>query len=382
MSRNLTVIATVFAVCLALVLLGGLVWANTAYVRDQPVAKDFVVPWLAARTFIQYGDSPYGEPAAQRAQIVYYGKLADAGQDPLSLWLTGWQPARTLLPFVLLFPVLWIYGAFSLNTGSGIGLIVLALAGLLLALREERDELAGGLLLLILFAPRITGIFIFFIAWWIIYQRRWRILWGFLMSLVLLLALSFLFLPDWVVPFLGGLLTHLVNNPGLSVTSILASWSPIVGPRIGWVISGGLLLVLFVEWGNTLRKDPRHFLWTVSLTLVATPLLGIPMLPREYGFLFIPLVLFLSILDERWSSRSTFGARDERRPRRWGVAGITLILILAGSWLLALQLSAANADAALADTLFLLLPLSLFIGLYWMRWWYVRPRHDEILSLS
>jgi hypothetical protein len=413
MSRNLTRIAIVFAAFLALAILGGLVWANTVYVRDQPVEKDFLIPWLAARTFIQYGDSPYGEPAVQRAQIVYYGKLATEDEDQLQLWLpmpvelfyfpfalttdyvlayslwmtfleialvalgflslrlTGWQPARTLLPFVLLFPVLWIYGAFSLNSGTGVGFIVLAMAGLLLALREERDELAGGLLLLVLFAPRMTVVFLFFITWWIIYHRRWRILWGFLMSLILLLALSFLFLPDWFIPFLGGLLTHLSNTPGFPLTNIFASWSPVIGPRVGWVISGGLLLVLFIEWGNTLRKDSRHFLWTVSLTLVATPLLGIPMLPGEYVFLFIPLVLFLSILDERWS-----------RPRRWGVAGIALIVILAGSWLLPLRLSSANANTALTDFLFLLLPVLLLIGLYWMRWWYIRPRHAEIMSLS
>ena len=403
MSRHLTNIFIIASILLALAILGGLVWANTIYVRAHPVEKDFLVPWLGARTFLQYGDSPYGDPATQRAQIVYYGRLAAAGQDPLVLWLpfplelfylpfalikdytlaravwmtcleialaalaflslrlTGWKPARTLLPVVLLFPLLWVYGALSLVSGGGIGFIVLALVGFLLALRNERDELAGGLLILLVCAPRITGVFLLFMLWWIIYQRRWRIIWGFLMGLALLLALSFLLLPDWFMPFLSGMISHASYHPGISSMSLFAAWSPVVGPRLGWVLIGGLLLMLFIEWGAAFRNDFRPFLWAVGLTLAATPLLGIPMAPADFVVLFIPLMLFLSILAERWS-----------RPGRWGVAGIVLIATLAGLWLLPLALVAANAHAALADVLILLLPVLLLFGLYWMRWWFIR----------
>ncbi len=412
MSRTITNILVIASILLALAILGGLVWANTVYVRANPLEKDFLVPWLGARTFLQYGDSPYGEPATQRAQIVYYGRLATEAEDPLqlglpfplelfyfpfalvtdyalaraiwmacleialvalaflSLRLTGWKPARTLLPLVLLFSLFWIYGAFSLASGSAIGFLALAMAGFLLALQEGRDELAGMLLLLSLSAPRMTGVFFLFILWWIFYHRRWRVVWGFLMGLLLLLALSFLLLPDWFLSFLRGLLPSLSNNPGLSLTRFLASWSPVAGPRLGWVISAGLLLVLFIEWGNTLRKDPRQFLWTVSLTLVATPFLGIPMRPNDYVFLFIPLVLFLSILAERWSRRG-----------RWGVAGIALLVILVGSWLLPLQLGEANAPATLRHSLHFLLPVLLLIGLYWMRWWFIYSRRAGVEAL-
>jgi hypothetical protein len=402
MSRTLTVITTTFLVCLALASLGGLVWANTINVRTQPVEKDFLVPWLGARTFLQYGDSPYGDPATQRAQIIYYGRLAAEGQDPLRLWLpfpvelfyfpiaivpdynlaraiwmtcleiamvalgflslqlTGWKPGRVFLPVVLLFPLLWVYGAFSLFSGSSSGFIALALVGFLLSLRDERDELAGGLLLLVVSALRLTGVLAFFIFWWIIYQRRWRVLWGFLMGLAVLLALSFLFLPDWFLPFLHGLLSHFAYNPGFSSTGIFASWSPVVGQRLGWVLAAGLLLVLFFEWGNTIAKDFRALLWMACITLSVTPLLGIPMVLREYPILFIPLILFLAIL-------------AERRPwlRRWGVSGISLLVILVGLWLLTFALVRANAYATLVNVLILLTPVLLIVGLNWMHWWFI-----------
>ena len=402
MSRTFTVLTAILLVCLALAALGGLVWANTIYVRTQPVEKDFLVPWLGARTFIQYGDSPYGAPATQRAQIIYYGRLASEGQDPLMLWLplpvelfyfpialvtdyvlaraiwltcleaalvglgmlslrlTGWKPGRIFLPVVLLLPLLWVYGVFSLVSSNATGFIALALVGFLLALRSEADELAGGLLILLVSAPRLTGILAFFIFWWIIYQRRWRILWGFLMGVAVLLGLAFLFLPDWFLAFLGGLFSHFANNPGFSSTSIFATWSPVVGLRLGWVLAAGLLLWLFFEWGNTLTKDFRAFLWTASLTLSVTPLLGIPMVPSEYLFLFVPLMLFLAILAERqpWL-------------RRWGAAAIAQVVFLAGLWLLTLFLVRANVYVTLNVVLFLFLPVALVVGLTWMRWWFI-----------
>ena len=132
-----------------------------------------------------------------------------------------------------------------------------------------------------------------------------------------------------------------------------------VGQRLGWVLAAILLLVLFFEWGNTLAKDFRAFLWMVSLTVSVTPLLGIPMVPKEYLILIVPLMLFLALL-------------GERRPwlRRWGVPGI-VILILGGLWFLTLALVTANAYAALANILILFLPVLLVFGLYWMRWWFI-----------
>jgi hypothetical protein len=388
---------------MALAALGGLVWANTVYVRTQPAEKDFLVPWLGARTFLQYGDSPYSDPATQRAQILYYGRLAAPGQDPLALWLpfpaelfyfpialindyvlaraiwmtfleialvalvflslrlTGWKPRSIFLPVMFLFPLLWVYGSFSLNSGSAAGFIALALAGFLLALRSESDELAGGLLVLLVSSARFTGVLFFFVFWWIVYQRRWRVLWGFLMALAVLLGLAFLFLPGWFLPFLTGLYSHFTFNPGFTTTGIFASFYPVVGQRSGWVLAALLLLVLFFEWGSTLKKDFRAFLWMVCLTVSVTPLLDIPMEPKEYLILIVPLMLFLALL-------------GERRPwlKRWGVPGI-VILILAGLWLLALVLITANAYAALGNILILFLPVALVFGLYWMRWWFIHP---------
>jgi hypothetical protein len=69
MPRTKNVVIIVLVVVLALCVLAGLVWVNTLYVHNHPGEKDFLVPWLAARTFLQYGNNPYEDPATQRAQI-------------------------------------------------------------------------------------------------------------------------------------------------------------------------------------------------------------------------------------------------------------------------------------------------------------------------
>jgi hypothetical protein len=144
--------------------------------------------------------------------------------------------------------------------------------------------------------------------------------------------------------------------------SIFAAWSPVVGLRLGWVLAGGLLLLLFVEWGAALRNDFRHFLWTVSLTLAAMPLLGIHTTIFNYVLLFVPLMVFLGILAEQRS-----------KPERWGLAGFLLIVLFFGLWALTLALIDVHASAALSQILFFLLPGLLIPGLYWMRWRYTRP---------
>ncbi len=404
MSRTLTILTTVFLVFLAIAILGGLMWGNAHYAGDHPGEKDFFVPWLAARTFLQYGNSPYSEPATQRAQLIYYGSMAVEGQDPLrlsvpfpvelfyfpfalvsdyalarglwmtcleislvalaflSLRLTGWKLARTFLPVYLVFSVLWIYGFLPLLESRSVIFVALAVVGFLLALRDGRDELAGALLVAPFFKLDATGLLVLFILWWAIYHRRGRILAGFGMALVILLSISFFILPGWFMPFVSGLISHINSNPAFTPGSIFASWWPVVGPRLGWGLTAVILVILFLEARAVRRTDFRHLLWTACLTLAVVPLLGIPVIPQDYILLFTPLILFLAILAERWS-----------HPGRWGVTFFVLLAIFFAFWLVAAGLFLAGAFAALTAVQVLVFPFLLVLGLYWMRWWAVRP---------
>jgi hypothetical protein len=182
------------------------------------------------------------------------------------------------------------------------------------------------------------------------------------MTLTILLAVSFFILSNWFLPFIKGAVSHITYLSALSPSGIFASWWPVVGPRLGWLLTGLVLVILFIEWRHVRKKDFRHFLWTCSLTLAITPLIGIPVIPQYYDLLFFPLTLFLSILAERWS-----------RPGRWGLAAFVLIAIILGFWGITTGLFLANSYVALSEMLTLVFPFLLMVGLYWMRWWAVRP---------
>ena len=413
MSRFFTNIFIIGLVVVALALVGGLVWANSAYLHSRPVDKSFLVPWLGARTFLQYGDSPYSLQATQRAQVTYYGRLAASREDPLSLWLpfplelayfplalvpdyflaraiwmacleialggmaflclrlVEWKPPRSLILLGFLFFILWMYGVFCLLEGSGVGFIALAMAGFLLAFRNGQDELAGGLFLLTLVTPSLTGLFGFFFLWWILFRRKWRILGGAAMLLVVLLGFSFLLLPNWFLPFLRGWYAHLhhVNNP--SSIKIFTFWSPVAGLRLGWGLAAFLFLIRCVEWGAAMRDDPRHVLWTICLTLAFMPFLGVPMTLASDVILYIPLMVLLGIV-----------VHGQSVPKGWGTAGYLLGGLFLGGWALAGVLIAFRALNALAQVLYFLLPFLLVPSLYWVRWRFLRAPRPELHAAS
>lgn len=400
MSRAFSLLTSVFLVFLALAVFGGMAWGNTLYARDHPGETDFFVPWLAAQTFLRYGDpsspdriTPYSDPAAQRAQIIFYGRLAAEDEDPLLLWLpfpaellyfpfaliskydiarglwmtlsemalvaaaflslrlTGWKPPRLLLPVVLLFPATWIFGFMNILASSAVPFVLLAVVGALLLLRAGQDELAGVLLVLPLLKFGIFGPLLLFLLWWALYHRRWRVLAGLGMALGLLLLLSFLILPGWVMPFLRGLYWHAIHAPALSTYSALGAIFPVAGPRFALALTGFLLILIFVEWRNVRRRDFRHTLWTACQAIAVAPLVGLPLTQGDFSALVVPLFLFFAVLNERWPGR--------RFP---GLASVVLLSVLIGLWAL-----------ALAADLTLLLPVLLLITLYWTRWWAIRP---------
>ncbi len=382
-----------------------MLWGNTLYAREHPNEKDFLIPWLAAQTFLKYGDpaspervTPYSDPATQRGQIIYYGRIAHDNEDPLILWLPfplelfyfpfaliskyeiarglwmtlceialiatsylavkllRWKLPRFTYLLVLLFPTIWVFGLLSMISASILPLILLASVGALTLLESGQDELAGALLVFPLLNFGIFSVFILFVIWWAIYQRRWRVVAGLGMGLGILVLLSFILLPDWFLPLVKGQYWHLFFNSDLSTFHILGTFFPVAGPRIAMILTGLILILTFVEWRAVRQGEARHFLWTACLGVTVTPLIGLPIEQADYAALVLPLFLFFAILDERYKGgklRST--------------AGMVAIFVVIVTYLVAFSATGA-----------LYLPVFILIGLYWMRWWAIRSPHPQI----
>ena len=390
------------AVLVAAVLVG-VTWGNYRFAQQNPGGNDFLVHWVGTRALLMEGTSPYSDEVAERIQTLAYGHPARAGEHELrvayplysqifflpfaliadytlarALWmtalqaglillavynlhLTDWHPGIWLLPIYFLFAVFWYHGLRPMINGNAVIFVAVLLAGALLALRSGRDELAGILLAFSTVKPQVVVVPVVFVLVWTLSHRRWRVLAWLAITLVLLSASVALIVPDWPLQNLREVLRYPEYNPPGTPGAVFAEWWPGIGARLGWGLAAVLGVILLLEWKAARGRDFRWFLWTASLTLVISQWIGIQTDPGNFVVLFVPLVLVFAVWEERWGPRG-----------RWVILGIMLALF-AGLWALFIRTVADVGQPLQHPILFFPLPLFLLIGLYWVRWWAIRP---------
>jgi len=390
----------VFLVFVALLIVSAFLVFNISVARVLGGGGDFLLPWKAARAFLFEQTEPYSGTVASFVQSQVYGRLAVAGQDRyiltlpfhllllyfpfglfrdatiarglwlflseaallaltfFSLHLTDWRPHRLFLILFFLFAALSFYSLDSLFEGTPAIFLGLIYVGILLSLRLELDELAGALIALSLYQWEIGSLFLFFIALRVFHERRWRVLAGFLMISIPLLGISFFVYPGWILPFVRGVFADWLVPYGFSPGMIFMHWWPELGSQFGWALTGVLLVVLIAEWSSARDAEFNRFYWASCLTLAFTPLFGFRSEIQNLAVLLPPLALIFAIVRERWKAGY------------WLTVAL-LLFFFAAPWYLLLKASIASQQRD--DLLFLFLPVFTVIGLYWIRWWAIRP---------
>jgi hypothetical protein len=379
-------------------------WANYNFVQQNPGGNDFLVHWVGTRALFIDGLSPYSNTVAERIQTIAYGHPALPGEHELrvayplysvlvflpyalisdyelarALWmttlevgligmafislrLTRWKISIWLLPFFLLFSLLWYHSLRPLVNGNAVILVALALIAAFVALRTGRDEFAGILLAFSTIKPHLVILPIIFILLWTISHKRWRTLGWLLITLVLLSLGVALFLPDWPLQNLREILAYASYNPPGTPGAVFETWLPATGRQLGWVLSAMLGLILIVEWIFAWRKEFRWFLWTGCLTLVVSQWIGIQTDPGNFILLYLSLVLVFSMWVERWGRTGTL------------IDSIAMMLLFFVPWAIFLQTVTFGDQPLQHPVMFFPLPLFLLITLYWVRWWAIKPR--------
>jgi hypothetical protein len=149
---------------------------------------------------------------------------------------------------------------------------------------------------------------------------------------------------------------------------MLSIWFPDSTIPIGRIVSIALGLVVFIEWLGTVGAHFRRVVWTASLSLAATPLIGFAIFPSNHVALLLPFVLILALVWERWQRY------------RGLIAFLILFLTVLIPYGLYLQ-AVSIYDPRVNDLISILAPIAALIGLYWMRWWVIRsprPWFDQI----
>lgn len=278
------------------------------------------------------------------------------------------SPVFIALISIAAFTSYYVYRA--LWEGSPAFLLGLAYLGMLVSLKEGHDELAGALMALSAFQWETGGLFLLFAVLWVFWERRWRVYAGAGMFAFVMLVISFLWYPGWIMPFLRASWNSFRTGFGYSIREILEQFWPQYGNWIGWILTAILVIALGYEWFASRDTHFNHFIWTACLTLAVTPLLGHHV---ELDYLFpltLPVMLVILVSRERWKKLGD------------GIAFLLLWFFFGLPWLLFERGMPSGVGLTQEEVLFLFWPVFTILGLYWVRWWMVRPPRTWLDSFS
>jgi len=392
-----------------------LIGANIGLSRIAPGGGGFFVAWKASSGFLIYHLEPYGGAVAGQVQQLVYGGTAQSGENPyiltmpffllpfyfpltlvtdpavarglwmfvseaallasawLSLRLIEWTPRRPFLIVFLLLSIFSFYSMSSLLEGNTAPVLMLLYLGILWTYYSEQDELTGALLVFSMFKWEVGSLFLLLFVWRIFSERRWRILSGFGMTLLVLLVISFLIYPggNWIFPALTAALAVYRSDFGISTAAIFTRLWPDYGARLSQVATFVFIVVLIYEWYMARLADFRRFIWAVCFTLALTPVIGFRTEMSNLVVLFPGLALIFAAASERW------------RIGYW-LSGLLLLIVLIIPWSIFAR-GYLFGGAISQDLLFLSYPILVIIGLYWTRWWFLRPPRtwlDHVRSIQ
>jgi Glycosyltransferase family 87 len=386
-----------------IVLLIGLGWANYNFAQDNLSGEGFSAQWIGIRSLITAGNSPYSDLVTAEIQAAMQRETSFAPGNPprytspiyaglvvfpfalignktlahalwltvqlidifmlmtLGIKLTAWNPSWYIFLLFLLLTIFSYHVVIPwLDGGMSIWAALFLVLGFL-AINSDRDEFAGVAFGLSALQPQmIILVLVFTLIWAATRKRKLLILWFFI-TLIFLSILGLFLVPDWIMQYLRVVYQFTQNFPPGTPGILFKSTWPGLGTQLSWLVSVVSAFILLIEWWLAMRKDFRWYLWTACLTLVISQWIGIPTIPGNFSGLILPLILISALFIERW-------------PRRGQWVGVLLAgILLLWEWAL-LYSDLLSSQPGMQLNLILPLPLILLLGLYWVRWWALKPR--------
>jgi len=400
-----------FIVAFLLVIIAlGLIWANFEYATKNPGGNDFLVHWVAAQNFTYDGTSPYSEITVLDIQNLVYGRAAKVGEHELrpsyplysvflflpfgliknyfiarALWMTlleisllfsvfisikvaQWKPEKLVLIAVFVFSVFWYHGLRSLINGNVVVLLLFCFILSIYAVQIKQDELAGILLGLTTIKPQVGFALILFLMIWGILNKRYKIIFWFIGSTIMLIVLALFFDPNWPLQFLQEVMRYPGYNPPGTPATALGQLIPGVGNRLGVGISILSAIILIFEWFLGRKSSGIEFAWVCSLTLVLGQWLNIQTDPGNFIIMLPAVFVAFRLNDDRWVNNGTL------------MNFIFLGMLFVIPWIVFMYTISRVYQPIQSPVMFFPVPILLFILLYWVRWWAKNPTKNVFLN--
>jgi hypothetical protein len=387
-----------------LILLGALLALNIYLARTLDGGEWLFLRWNGVRALMFEKLEPYGSTIAERVQLLVYGREAFLSEYPyalndpfyivllyaplawffsdfsiahgvwmllsqvalvaivlLSLNLSEWKPPAWMVVALIGFGLFSYFSIDSFLSGSPAIFLTLLYLCILVALRSFSDELAGVLLCLVAYQWELGTLFFLFVLIFVFANRRWSVLAGFGMALLVLLIISLISNSGWVVSYIRAMLFDWNRGVDQSFGTTLAYLFPSLSFPVGRWIAVIVGMVLLFESIRSVNEHFRHVAWATFLALAANPMLGFAIFPSNH-VVFIPaFVLVVALAWERWMKNRM-------------LVSISLLAIVFLFFFGLYYYQGLFAEMSLySDLLKILPPVLTTLGLYWMRWWAVRP---------
>jgi hypothetical protein len=403
MKRQQRLIKEIVLILLIVIIIGLFFFANLQYTRNNPGGNDFLVHWVGTKSYVQDGISPYSDQVALRIQELVYGRPARTGEHELRVaypfysiflflpfsfiedfavaraaWMTilelaiivstillirvaNWKPKFLMTVLLIVFGLFWYHGIRSIINGNAVVLILLTIVFVLYGIRNNLDELVGISLALMTIKPQVVIVFIIFVCFWALMNRRSKIVFWFLGSFLLLIFLGVFLYPSWPIEFLWEVMRYPSYNPPGTPSSALAVLMPGIGMQIGLLFSIFCGLLLVVEWVVGKNSTGLKFVWLASVTLIFGQMVNIQTDPGNFIIMFPAIFISFKIIENRWKNLG-----------QWVNISFLAILFFI-PWLIFVNTIEFSYQPIQNPIMFFPVPLFLVVIMYWVRWWVKNP---------
>jgi hypothetical protein len=344
----------------------------TVFTSKHSGGNDFFVRWLGGREYLLHGTNPFDRSVAEEAQIAMFGRVVGPeikdqayfayplytlyffwplsllsypwaqaiwmtllqlmllGSTVLSIRLAGWRPPRWLFWFTLFWGIFFYNGARAIILGQFSILVALALFLALWSIEHHHDGWAGVFLSVTTIKPQMIFMLLVFLLLWALFQRRWRLIGSFVVSMLILVASSMFLVTSWPLDFVRNAIAYTDYVAfGTPLENLLHYFFPFrVANPLTVVLSILFFLALLPGWWLAWRTPPDNgggirgrYSWAVISTLIVGSLITFRSATANQIILYLPLFFFF----RRLTLLSPF--QKEKRAR-W--AAIMVVLIEVG----------------------------------------------------
>ena len=371
-----------------------LILPNVLFTVNTEYGSSFYSYWLTGRVLFAQGQNPYADELFEQAVQRYPDDRHVSGfalplyaiipvipfafisnfKVALTIWrllleaaliyagfqlVRGFRIQNSMTPGIVCAAMLLLnyYAAAAITDGD---ISILAITFFMIgmaALRDGESELAGIMFAFSTIKPSVTILGLIWVSLWCLFNNRGTIVAWAGMVWILLFMVAMLFQTNWFMLWLRSMVYYLKYLNPTNFSRLLEIRQPELGGRIGWAISGVMILLMLIEWIVNIRKDSNALEWVLALTLSIGFLVGIPNLGKHLYILWIPAIYAMDKMQLRWDIRGR----------------IYSIVLTCGMFLIpwVLQLFVYPDWKDPVNIVNIVIPFVLMFLLYWNRWWII-----------